>query len=227
MCAMHLILKGLCWSDCLVYLNDVIIYGWTLEECRERLLHVLSWLAKSGLKIIHKKCKLLADKVNVLGHVISQDGISSDPKKVEVVKDWPIPSNTTQLWAFLGTEGYYRHFVPNYAEITSPLYHAIQKGNTLTWRAECQETFSAIKRHLLNAPILAFPCLEVPFILDADASDSGLGAILQQVQDGQEWVIAYAARALSKAERNYSTTRKELLALVWGCEHFESYLCGK
>ena len=225
--AMHLILKGLCWSDCLVYLDDVIIYGRTLEEHRERLSRVLSQLAKSGLKINHKKCNLLADQVTVLGHVVSREGISTDTKKVEVVKEWPIPSNATQLRAFLGTAGYYRHFVPNYAEITSPLYRAIQKGETLTWTAACQEAFSTIKRHLSNAPILAFPCMEVPFILDADASDRGLGAILSQVQDGRERVVAYAARALSKAERNYSTTRKELLALVWGCEHFESYLCGK
>ena len=78
----------------------------------------------------------------------------------------------------------------------------------------------------MNAPILAFPRLDVPFILDTDASDRGLGAVLSQVQDGKECVIAYAARALSKAERNYSTTRKELLALVWGSEHFETYLYG-
>lgn len=85
----------------------------------------------------------------------------------------------------------------------------------------------SIKRHLTNAPILAFPQLDVPFILDTDACDSGLGAVLSQVQGGKERVIAFAARALTKAERNYSTTRKELLALVWGSEHFETYLYGR
>lgn len=85
----------------------------------------------------------------------------------------------------------------------------------------------SIKRHLTNAPILAFPQLDVPFILDTDACDSGLGAVLSQVQGGKERVIAFAARALTKAERNYSTTRKELLALVWGSERFETYLYGR
>ena len=225
--AMHLILKGLCWSDCLVYLDDIIIFGRTLEEHRERLSLVLSRLAEAGLKINPKKCKLLSEQVVVLGHVVSQEGISTDPKKVHIIKEWPIPANATQLKAFLGTAGYYRQFVPNYAQIAFPLYRAEQKGDNLTWTAECEEAFRKIKRHLSNAPILAFPRLDVPFILDTDASDSGLGAVLSQVQDGQERVIAYAARALSKAEKNYSTTRKELLALVWGSEHFETYLCGR
>ena len=109
-----------------------------------------------------------------------------------------------------------------------PLYTVhLKKGERFRWTAECEEAFRNIKRKLMNAPILAFPQLDVPFILDTDASDSGLGAVLSQVQDGKEHVIAYAARALSKAERNYSTTRKELLALVWGMEHFETYLYGR
>jgi len=225
--AMHLILKGLCWSDCLVYLDDIKIFGRTLEEHRERLSLLLSRLAEEGLKINPKKCKLLSEKVVVLGHVVTREGISTDPEKVRIIKEWPIPANATQLKSFLGTAGYYRQFIPNYAQIACPLYRAEQKGDNLTWTAECEEAFRKIKRHLSHAPIPAFPRLDVPFILDTDASDSGLGAVLSQVQDGQERVIAYAARALSKAERNYSTTRKELLALVWGSEHFETYLYGR
>ena len=138
-----------------------------------------------------------------------------------------MPENESQLKAFMGTAGYYREFVPNYADIAAPLHSASQKGERFRWTAECEEAFLNIKRKLMNAPILAFPRLDVPFILDTDACDSGLGAVLSQVQDGKERVIAYAARALSKAERNYSTTRKELLALVWGSEHFETYLYGR
>ena len=225
--AMHLILKGLCWSDCLVYLDDIIIFGRTLEEHQERLSLVLSRLAEAGLKINPKKCKLMSEQVVVLGHVVIRDDISTDPEKVRIIKEWPIPANATQLKAFLGTAGYYRQFVSNYAQLACPLYRAEQKGDNLTWTTECEETFWKIKRHQSNAPILAFLQLDVPFILDTDASDGGLGAVLLQAQDGQERVIAYAARALSKAERNYSTTRKELLALVWGSEHFETYLYGR
>ena len=105
-----------------------------------------------------------------------------------------------QLRAFLGTVGYYRQFVPNYAHIASPLHRACQKGDRFKWTAECEETFRDIKHRLSSAPILAFPQLDVPFILDSDASDSGLGAVLSQVQCGKERVIAYTARALSKAK---------------------------
>ena len=224
---MHLVLKGLCWSDCLVYLDDIIIFGRTLQEHRERLSLVLSRLSEAGLKINPKKCKLLSEQVVVLGHVVTRDGISTDPEKVKVIREWPVPENESQLKAFMGTAGYYREFVPNYADIAAPLHSASQKGERFRWTAECEEAFLNIKRKLMNAPILVFPRLDVPFILDTDACDSGLGAVLSQVQDGKERVIAYAARALSKAERNYSTTRKELLALVWGSEHFETYLYGR
>ena len=118
--AMHRVLKDLCWSDCLVYL-DVIIFGRTLEEHRGRLAVVLSRMAGTGLKINPKKCKLLADKVTVFGHVVSWEGISTDPEKVRVVQEWPAPSNISQLRSFLGTAGYYRHFVPKYADLAAPL----------------------------------------------------------------------------------------------------------
>ena len=224
---MHLALKGLCWSDCLVYLDDIITFGRTLQEHRERLSLVLSRLSEAGLKINPKKCNLLSEQVVVLGHVVTRDCISTDPEKVKVIREWPVPENESQLKAFMGTAGYYRGFVPNYADIAAPLHSASQKGERFRWTAECEEAFLNIKRKLMNAPILAFARLDVPFILDTDACDSGLGAVLSQVQDGKERVIAYAARALSKAERNYSTTRKELLALVWGSEHFETYLYSR
>ncbi|KAL9965984.1 hypothetical protein ACROYT_G023987 [Oculina patagonica] len=163
----------------------------------------------------------------LMRHVVTQDGISTDPEKIRVVKELPVPSDSRQLKAFLGTAGYYRQFVPNYAQVTCPLYRAEQKRDNFTWSAECQEAFLSIKRHLTNDPILAFPQLDVPFILDTDACDSGLGAVLSQVQGGKERVIAFVARALTKAERNYSTTRKELLALVRGSEHFKTYLYGR
>ncbi|KAL9952832.1 hypothetical protein ACROYT_G040145 [Oculina patagonica] len=213
--ALDIVPDGLCWSDCLVYLDDIIVFGRTLEEHRERLALVLSRLAEAGLKINPKKCQLLSERVIVLGHVVTQDGISTDPEKIRVVKEWPVPSDPRQLKAFLGTAGHYRQFVPNYAQVARPLYRAEHKGDNFTWSAECQEVFLSIKRHLTNAPILAFPQLDVPFILDTDACDSGLGAVLSKVQGGKERVIAFAARALTKAEKNYSTTRKELLAIVF------------
>ena len=169
----------------------------------------------------------LSERVVVLGHAVTRDGISTDPEKVRVIKKWLVPEDESQLKAFLGTASYYRQFVPNFAGIAAPLHSASQKGEHFRWTTQCEEAFESITRKLMNAPILAFPQLDEPFILETDASDRGLGAVLSQVQVGKERVIAYAARALSKAERNYSTTQKELLALVWGTEHFETYLYGR
>ena len=132
-----------------------------------------------------------------------------------VIEERPVPEDESQLKAFLGTASYYWQFVPNYATIAAPLHRASQKGERFRWMVQCEEAFASIKRKLMNAPILAFPQLEEPFILDTDASDKGLGAVLSQVQGGNERVIAYAAHALSKAEGKYITTRKELLALVF------------
>ena len=105
--------------------------------------------------------------------------------------------------------------VPNYAHIASPLHRACQKGNIVRWTAECQATFLDIKRKLSNAPILAFPQMRVLFSLDSDASDSGLGALLSQVQSGKERVIAYAARSLAKAERNSTSRHTSMVNIFW------------
>ena len=110
-----------------------------------------------------------------------------------------MPEDESQLKPFLGTASYYRQFVPNYAAIAAPLHSASQKGERFRWMVQCEEAFASIKRKLTNAPILAFP---QSHFLDTDASDKGLGAVLSQVQGGNERVIAYAAHALSKAERN-------------------------
>ena len=127
---------------------------------------------------------------------------------------------------YVGCAGYYRQFIPQYADIAAPLYKLEQKGTMYLWTEPCEVAFNLLKTKLTTAPILAYPQHETPFILDTDASGVGLGAVLSQVQHGEEKVIAYAAKSLSKAERNYSTTRKELLAMIWGMEHFEPYLWG-
>ena len=108
---------------------------------------------------------------------MSRKGISTDPEKIRVIKEWPEPVDESQLRAFLGTAGYYRQFVPNYAQIACPLHRACQKGDRFRWTAECKEAFQDIKHRLSSAPIPAFLQLDVPFILDSDASDSGLGAV--------------------------------------------------
>lgn len=225
--AMNTILNGLTWTDCLVYLDDIVIFARDFQEHNRRLEAVLERLETAGVKLNAKKCELLKTETLILGHVVSQKGIATDPEKVKALKEFPEPHDLTTLRSFLGCAGYYRQFIPNFADIAPPLYGLERKGANFKWTTECQAAFDTLKRRLTSSPILAYPNFDRPFILDTDASDTGLGAVLSQVQNGKERVIAYAAKALSKSQRNYSTTRKELLALIWGMEHFEPYLLGR
>ena len=225
--AMNSILNGLNWQDCLVYLDDVIVFASSLPEHNRRLESVLQRLEGAGVKLNASKCHFLQERATILGHVVSRDGVSTDPEKIKAIMEFAVPRDVSTLRAFLGCAGYYRHFVPNFADIAAPLYNLERKETSFQWTKECQDSFDALKYHLTSSPCLAYPRFDLPFIVDTDASDTGVGAVLSQVQNGEERVIAYAAKSLTKAQRNYSTTRKELYALVWGLEYFEVYLLGK
>jgi len=158
-------------------------------------------------------------------HVVSREGVATDPTKIEVVKDWPTPSEVRQVRSFLGLASYYRRFVPTFAKIAAPL-HSL-KNKKFEWTSECDKAFVRLNYALISSPILAMPNDTDPFLLDSDACDVSIGAVLPQVQNGVERVIAYASRSLSKPERNYCVTRKELLAIVCYTKMFRQYLLGK
>ena len=223
---MELVLGGLQWIKCLVYLDDIIIFGRTFLEHISRLGEVLGRLKSAQLKLKPAKCNLFSREVTYLGHVISAEGFSTDPAKVEAVCSWPTPASVHDVRSFLGLASYYRRFVANFASIAQPLHKLTEKKIPFHWTNECQQAFDILKNKLTTAPVLVYPEISKQFILDTDASDRGIGAVLSQMHDGQERVIAYGSRALSKAERNYSTTRKELLAVVYFTRHFRHYLLG-
>ena len=162
-----------------------------------------------------------------LGHVISEQGIATQTEKVQAIRDWPPCRNFTELRAFLGTAGYYRRFVKNFSALAAPLFGLMKKGVRFKWTAECQQAFDTLKLRLMTEPILALPNNEGTYILDTDASNFGLGAVLSQEQFGTERVIAYASRTINTAELKYETTRKKLLALVYGLKQFRQYLTGR
>ena len=156
---------------------------------------------------------------------MSAGGIATDPTKVEVVEKWPTPFTVAELRSFLGFSGYYRAFVKDYATLAAPLYHLTKQGIPYDWTLGCQSAFEALKETLSRAPVLAFPAEEGALVLDTDASDMGLGAVLSQVQpDGVERVLNFASRSLSKPERNYCVTRRELLAIVYAIRKFRHFL---
>ena len=144
---------------------------------------------------------------------MSSEGVATDPKKVEAVKNWPTPSCVRDVRSFLGLASYYRKFIRGFAEIASPLHALTEKSKVFEWTESCKQAFDELKGRLRAAPVLSYPMPEGDFILDTDASGDGIGAVLSQVQDGDEKVLAYASRKLSKPERNYRVTRKEVLAV--------------
>ena len=133
----------------------------------------------------------------------------------------------TEVRSFLGLAGYYRNFIREFSTVAKPLSALAEKGKRFQWTEECEVAFRRIKTALISAPILAFPHAEGNLVLDTDASDTGLGAVLSQEQGGQERVLAYGSRTLSKAERNYCVTRRELLAIVFSLRKFRHYLLGR
>uniref|UniRef100_A0A8C6M7M4 Gypsy retrotransposon integrase-like protein 1 n=1 Tax=Nothobranchius furzeri TaxID=105023 RepID=A0A8C6M7M4_NOTFU len=224
---MDLILADLQWTVCLVYLDDIIVFGRDFQEHLARLGTVLEKLRQSNLKVKPSKCDLFSTQVHYLGHVISAEGVKPDPAKIEAVREWPIPANQTEVQSFLGLASYYRRFVKGFADIARPLHRLQERGKRFQWSEECQEVFEKLKTCLITAPVLTYPDPKKSFILDTDASEVGIGAVLSQVEGETEQVIAYASRALTRQERKYATTKKELLSLVTFTKHFKHYLLGK
>jgi len=211
---MDFVLCGLSYMTCLVYLDDIIIFGKSFEEQLARLREVSSRISSANLKLKPTKCSLFRRSVSFLGHVVSEQGISMQTEKVQAIRDWPPCDSLTELRAFLGTCGYYRRFVKDFSTLAAPLYALTKKGAKYEWTPECQRAFEALKLRLMSEPILALPIDGGTYTLDCDASNYGLGAVLSQEQSGVEKVIAYSSRSISKPELRYETTRKELLAIV-------------
>ena len=228
--AMEVILAGLTFEICLCYLDDVIVFGKTLTEHNDRLKTVLTRFRDNNLRVKLAKCVFASPQVTYLGHCISQQGVSPDPTKLTAVAEIPLPSNIKEVRTFLGLTGYYRRFIPNYATVAQPLTKLTSKEycNNFVWTDECTAAFDKLKQLLCSAPILCYPDFDREFILQTDASDVGLGAVLSQIdKSGNENVVAYASKTLSPREKNYSTTEKEAFAIQFGTQHFRVYLLGR
>ena len=227
---LNIVLGDLTPHVCVSYFDDITVHSNSKEELMERLDAVLSRLSAAGLTLNLAKCQFFQERVNFLGHVVSQEGIAADPEKVRKVVEWPEPRTAKELSSFLGLASYFRKFIKGFAQLAAPLFHLTNKDVTFQWSQEHAVSFDALKSALSNAPIVTFPRFGPEagsFILDCDASNEATGCVLLQVQDGVEKVVAYGSRRLSKSQRNYSTTKKELLACVTFVQDFSHYLLGK
>lgn len=224
---MDLVLSGLNLNICLTYLDDVVVFARTPEEHLVRLEQVFKRFQSANLKLKPSKCWLMQTEITFLGHVVNKEGVATDPEKIRLVQEWPEPKNVKELRGFLGLTGYYRKFVESYSRIAAPLNQLLKKNRSFIWTEECKQAFDQLKQVLLSPPILVLPGEEDTFILDTDACDVSIGAVLSVIKDGKERIVAFAGRTLNKNERNYCVTRKELLAIVYFVKYFRQYLLSK
>ncbi|KAJ1526582.1 hypothetical protein ONE63_008168 [Megalurothrips usitatus] len=210
-----------------VYLDDIIVPGATFETALANLREVLQLVREAKFLLHTLKCHLFGRKLEYLGHVVSGHGVATDPAKENKVKGWSTPKDKHAVQVFLGLAQYYGKYVRNFATISEPLYRLTRKSQPFEWTSAA-ETFNQLRQALTSPPVLAHPDPEgEPFILDCDASNFGIGAVLSQVQQGRERVISFYSRTLSRAERNYCVTRRELYAVVQAIRYFHHYLCGQ
>lgn len=223
---MDVLLSGLKWNTCLVYLDDIVVFSKTVSEHLSRLDEVLARIQRANLKLKISKCSFFATSLKVLGYVVSGKGQSPDASKVLAVRNFPVPQNVKDVQSFLGFCTYYRRFICDFANIARPLSDLTKKNNSFVWANEQQNSFEALKNALQSSPILGHPNYELPMEIHCDASGYGLGAVLVQQQESGERVICYASRLLNKAETNYSVTERECLALIFAVQRFRAYIWG-
>lgn len=228
---MDVVLSGLKPEKCLVYLDDTVVMSRTFDEHLQNLELVLRRFEEANLKLNPEKCHWALNEVGYLGHIVSAEGLRTDPRKIEAVDSWPCPKTIKDVRAFLGLTGYYRKFIRSYAEAAKPLTRLTRKLAMFQWGEEEQEAFEKLKSALCSAPILQFPDWSDEgafFKLETDASDTAIGGVLTQVKsDSSERVVCYGSKTLSLAEQKYCVTRKELLAVVYFTHEWRAYLYGK
>ena len=208
----------------LVYLDDLLIFAKTEEELLIGLEKTLKKLIAAGLKCKPRKCKLFRDSIEYLGHVISEMGVAPDRSKIEKIEKWPFPTTGVELASFLGLANYYRRLIDKFADWSFPLYKLV-KEPILVATPELLKAFEDIKHAACQIPTVRIPDVTKPFIVETDASNVAVGAVLKQAgNDGKEFPVMFYSQGLSKSERNYSTYERELYAVVKACEAFRVFL---
>ena len=209
-------------------MDDVLVHGKDQKQHDERLHEVMQKQSDAGLTLNPDKCEYSKSSIKFLGHIISSEGITIDPEKVEAITNFPKPTNITELRRLLGMVNHVAKFAgPNLADKTRALRDLLKKENDWTWDAPQEEAFQYIKKQLSSAPVLAHYSSSRKTRLSTDASSYGLGAVLQQKQDdGIFKPVFYASRSLTPTEQQYAQVEKEALGVAWACEKFREYITG-
>ncbi|XP_038711641.1 uncharacterized protein LOC120005855 [Tripterygium wilfordii] len=209
-----------------VFMDDFSVFGSSFDACLENLALVLKRCQATNLILNWEKCHFMVRRGIVLGHVVSHEGIEVDKAKIDLIKNLPSPTSVKGVRSFLGHAGFYRRFIKDFSKITKPLCDLLAKDAVFDFDKECLAAFNVLKHALTSSPIISTPNWSLPFELMCDASDYAVGAVLGQKDGKASHVIYYASRTLNDAQLNYSTTEKELLAVVFALEKFRAYLVG-
>ena len=206
-----------------VFVDDILVYSRTAEKHAQHLWIMLQTLREHQLYAKKEKCDFWLPEVKFLGHVVSKEGISVDPAKIEVVLNWARPRNVCEIRSFLGLAGYYRRFVEGFSRLAAPMTRLSQKGVRFDWTDACEEAFQLLKERLTTSPVLVVPTGGVRYVVYTDASRLGLGCVL--MQEGR--VVAYGSRQLKTHEQNYPTHDLELATIVFALKIWRCYLYGE
>ncbi len=211
---MDKVLDGLIGKNCLVYLDNVIIFGSSFEETLANLKLVMGRLCDHNLLCKARKCELFEKSIYFLGHVVSKEGIATDPAKVEKICNLFALKDKSGIRSILGLGNYYKRFIKSYCVITAPLEELLKKSVHFRWGDEQEQAFINLRDALCKALVLAYPDPDAPYVVDTDASNLAIGAVLSQVQDSEEKVIMYGSKAFSSSQGRRCTTRRELFAVI-------------
>lgn len=225
---MDRVLKGM-QDYALPYLDDIAVFSPTWEDHLHHLKNVLESLRAAGLTLKGEKCQLGKAEVSYLGHKVGRGYRRPLEIKVAAISDYPRPVTKTDVRSFLGLTGYYQHYIRNFSEIASPLTDSLRKNEPvkIVWNEQKDESFLKLKAALADKPILRAPVYDLPFILQCDASDRGMGAVLsQKSENGEEHPVVFVSRKLTVREQAYSTSEKECACLVWAIHKLQCYLAG-
>ncbi|XP_034217342.1 uncharacterized protein LOC117628907 [Prunus dulcis] len=207
-----------------VFMDDFSVFGDSFDQCLHNLSKVLARCEHTNLVLNWEKCHFMVNQGIVLGHVISSKGIEVDKAKIDLIASMPSPTSVKEVRSFLGHAGFYRRFIQDFSKIARPMCNLLAKDMDFVFDQDCENAFNALKKMLTTAPIIIPPDWSLPFELMCDASDYAVGAVLGQRVDKKPHAIYYASRTLNDAQLNYSTTEKELLAVIFALEKFRSYL---
>ncbi|KAJ9552763.1 hypothetical protein OSB04_016808 [Centaurea solstitialis] len=209
-----------------IFMDDFSVYGTSYEQCLKNLEKALERCEDTDLVLNWEKCHFMVKEGIVLGHLISNRGIEVDKAKLEVIAKLPEPTTVKGIRSFLGHAGFYRRFIKDFSKISKPLCVLLQHDQEFIFDEDCKKAFKTLKEALVTAPVVTTPDWSQPFEIMCDASDWAVGAVLGQKKGKIFHPIYYASKTLNDAQINYTTTEKELLAVVFAFEKFRSYLMG-